>query len=195
MNKPGFLVLAAGSSQRFGSNKLLTPLPSGDCLLSQTLQKLPGGYDVHVVCHPHQQPIHSLLQNLDASFAANPAASSGMASSIVHGIQQTSEWQGWVICLADMPWINTGTYRQIVTALKPDNIVVPCTEHRGQWQRGNPVAFGSMFRPALLALTGSRGARSIVSAHPDRVHELSVKDHGILLDIDYPDDINKHAND
>ena len=195
VNKPGFLVLAAGSSQRFGDNKLLAPLANGERLLTRTLQQLPHGYGVHVVCHPHQQKVQALLQSQAISFTTNPLADSGMASSIVHGIQQTSAWQGWVICLADMPWIKTSTYEQIAQALTADNIVVPFTAHQEQWQRGNPVAFGSAFRSPLLALTGSGGARSILASHQTQVHELRVKDHGILLDIDYPDDINKHAND
>lgn len=195
MNDTGFLVLAAGSSHRFGNNKLLAPLPSGMSLLETTLRRLPQDHRVHVVCHPKHHDVQALLRTLHLPFSKNPKADYGMASSITHGITQTSEWPGWIICLADMPWIQTTTYQQIAQAITPDRIVVPITEHQGKALRGNPVGFGRHFRDKLISLQGDVGAKPLIATHARCVQALAVKDDGILLDIDYPDDINMHVID
>ena len=137
---------------------------------------------------------HSRQEQQHKTYSINPRAGDGMASSITQGVSQTRHWGGWVICLADMPWIQTATYQAIIEAVTPDAIVVPSTQQKGTVHRGNPVGFGKNYRSALEALLGDRGARSVVAAHGDRVKQVNVKDPGILLDIDYPDDINNHAN-
>jgi molybdenum cofactor cytidylyltransferase len=54
-------------------------------------------------------------------------------------------------------------------------------------RRGNPVAFGARHLPALLALEGEHGARSLLRSSP--VVEVTVDDPGILRDIDTPGDL------
>jgi molybdenum cofactor cytidylyltransferase len=54
-------------------------------------------------------------------------------------------------------------------------------------RRGNPVAFGALHLPALLALTGEHGARSLLKS--SSVVEVAVSDPGILRDIDTPNDL------
>jgi molybdenum cofactor cytidylyltransferase len=190
MTTPGFLILAAGAATRFGSDKMMARLPCGRPVLDSTLSELPKGHPVHVVCKPGHTALMDLLKKKDVPFSINPNASEGMATSLVSGLQNTRQWQGWVICLADMPWIRQGTYRSIMRALTPSNIVVPVINQGGKHQLGNPVAFGKDFRETLLALEGDHGARTVVHNNASAVVELDVKDHGILLDIDYPDDIN-----
>ncbi|MDX1693240.1 MAG: nucleotidyltransferase family protein [Ketobacteraceae bacterium] len=190
MSSVGFLVLAAGASSRFAGDKLSAVLPTGKSVLETTVAQLPAGYPRHLVCRSGHGSLSPLLEQYGISYSENPDAVSGMASSIRHGVQQTPDWEGWVICLADMPWIHTTTYRTIAAALKTDNIVVPVTDCQGTRRRGNPAAFGRNWYEALGELRGDRGARAIVAANPGRVREVNVKDPGILLDIDYPDDIN-----
>ena len=193
MSTAGFLILAAGAASRFGSDKLMARLPDDRQVLPGTLSELPPGYPVHVVCRPGHRAILELLEQKGLSWSQNPNPDAGMATSLITGVQNTPQWQGWVICLADMPWIQQHTYRSIMDTLTTSNIVVPVIDRDGHRQRGNPVAFGQDYRQALLALTGDCGARAVVRNNPEAVQEVCVKDRGILLDIDYPDDINNHA--
>ena len=55
-------------------------------------------------------------------------------------------------------------------------------------RRGHPVIFASGYRKELLALSGDRGARSVVERHPGCVVEVPVSAPGILTDVDTPEE-------
>jgi molybdenum cofactor cytidylyltransferase len=113
-----------------------------------------------------------------------------MAASLACGVQHAREADGWLIALADMPYVQPSTVAALAKAVgqgasaqNPAAIAAPLYQGR----RGNPVAFGHAHLPALLALAGDQGARSILKNNP--VNELTVDDPGILQDIDTPSDI------
>lgn len=191
MSTAGFLILAGGHSRRFGSNKLLAPLPSGQTLLETTLQQLPKHSPVFVVCQPGQASLINRLESIGVDYSSPEESRLGMGHSLSAGIKATQHWHGWVICLADMPWIKTATYRQIIAALSPDKIVVPQVVFEGNLRSGNPVGFGKSYSNELKRLQGDQGGKRVVQQYKHQVTPLCVKDPGILLDIDYPDDINK----
>lgn len=109
----------------------------------------------------------------------------GLASSLVHGLHQSpADCAGWVIALADMPYVQPASIAALVTALQDGaDIAVPVCQGR----RGNPVGFSRRYLPQLLALTGDRGARALLNAYP--VTEVPVNDTGIFQDIDLPEDL------
>ena len=93
---------------------------------------------------------------------------------------------GWIVALADMPWIAPATVVHIRTALERGaGLVAPF--HHGQ--RGHPVGFGKNFRDELLACKGDRGARDILQAHARALANVDVDDPGVLRDVDTPQDI------
>lgn len=198
----GFLVMAAGRGSRFGGNKLMAPLATNatpqnsvpHTLLHTTLMQLPEECPARVICDPENPALISAVKNLGFSPLLNPDASQGLGTSIATGVRHTGSWQGWVICLADMPWISTATYRQVAMAVADHRIVIPEYSQNGTKHPGHPVGFGSAFAQQLQALSGDRGGKAIVSANQAAVLRLNVKDPAILLDIDYPDDINNHRN-
>jgi molybdenum cofactor cytidylyltransferase len=109
-----------------------------------------------------------------------------MASSLVHGLRQSpADCAGWVIALADMPYVQPESIAAILTALQNGaDIAVPVCQGR----RGNPVGFSRRYLPQLLALTGDQGARALLNMYP--VTEVPVNDPGIFQDIDIPEDLS-----
>jgi molybdenum cofactor cytidylyltransferase len=92
--------------------------------------------------------------------------------------------QGWIIGLADMPYVTSATVAALRDALAAGAaIAVPLYQGR----RGNPVGFSGLHLAELLALQGDRGARALLAAHP--VTEVAVDDPGILRDIDTAADL------
>ena len=92
---------------------------------------------------------------------------------------------------ADMPWVSAETVRHIVETARDETggdsasrIVVPVLP---DGRRGHPVSFGAGHLPALARLTGDRGARVLLDAHPLRT--ITVADAGILRDVDMPSDL------
>jgi molybdenum cofactor cytidylyltransferase len=131
--------------------------------------------------------VAALLREAGCEVTVCLEAYSGMAASLVHGLQQTlPAAPGWIIALGDMPLVRVSTIRALGDALDGGaGIAVPVCEGR----RGNPVAFAASYLPALLALEGDQGARAIVRTSD--ATEVHVDDHGILDDIDTPSDLPK----
>jgi molybdenum cofactor cytidylyltransferase len=91
------------------------------------------------------------------------------------------EWDGCLVALADKPFVRRETALVVREALL-DRIVVPC--YGGEW--GHPVGFPRRLFPALAALHGESGGRSLIVAEASSACFLDVDDPGVQLDIDTP---------
>ncbi len=84
------------------------------------------------------------------------------------------DWDYLFLGLGDMPYIRRETLATAESAhgrraRRPRAcIVVPM--FRGS--AGHPVGFSREFFAELIALTGDRGARSVIDAHPDAVQRM-----------------------
>jgi molybdenum cofactor cytidylyltransferase len=185
------LLLAAGRGTRFGGEKLRVRLGSGDL----------AGEPVGVVALRHLRlavpQVVAVIRDDDRALAAELGANGarivrcanaddGMGASLACGVRATAAAQGWLVALADMPWIAPATIARVAAAIA-DGASVAAPFHRGE--RGHPVGFGAACYAALAALTGDEGARSVVAAQRDRVVRIEVDDAGILRDVDTPSDL------
>lgn len=181
------ILLAAGRGVRFGGHKLLTPLndttPLGIATARKLLAVLPQSL---VVVRPGDEILSARLSAEGMRVIACDRADEGMGASLSAGIAASRDAQGWVIALADMPFIEPGTIRGIVELLQRGAPIAAPSYHG---QRGHPVGFGSTLRDELLALRGDRGARDLLARHAAQLVSLPVDDPGILVDIDTPADI------
>jgi molybdenum cofactor cytidylyltransferase len=187
------VLLAAGAGTRFGGDKLLAPLPpaagaeTGVPIGVAACAHLRAAVDeVVAVVRPEDVVLTAALAAAGAAVVGCPRASEGMGASLACGVARAAQAQGWLIGLADMPWIVPWTMAMLATHLaRADAIVVP--RYRGR--RGHPVGFGVAHRAALLALHGDMGARGIVQAHAGSVIDVDVDDPGVLRDVDTPRDL------
>ena len=179
------LVLAAGSSVRFGRDKRRAALPDGRSLLVHSVERACTAFDdVRVVLREGEQG-EDLGLPAQCRVISNPDFALGLGHSLAAGAASLldSEAQAVAILLGDMPWIAPATLRKLAAEAGASTIVLPC--HGGQ--PGHPVLFGRDFWPALARLTGDEGARSLVQAHPACCVRLQVADAGVLQDVDRPD--------
>ena len=114
----------------------------------------------------------------------------GMGASLACGIAAACARypaaRGWVVGLADMPFVKQSTLTHIATALSDGAaIVAPTYEGR----RGHPVGFTAHYGARLAALGGDEGARHLIACEPAALRLLPVDDPGIHADIDTPDDL------
>ena len=186
----GVLVLAAGLSRRYGSDKRLADIGTGKPLLEQTLAQIVEADMAFLVVlrHDDLDYIDELTEKYPRGhFVRCPESALGMGYSLSFGVEQARfrRFTGIVVALGDMPGVEPATYRAVGRQLKSDNIIVP----RHQERTGNPVGFGSDFFDELKSIRGDRGAKEVWQNHPDRVEYLDLQDQGILIDIDIPDDI------
>lgn len=189
MNRPVGILLAAGRGRRFDPlgerNKLLQRLPGGEPVVVASARVLLAVLPrVVAVVPPDDGGVAEALRALGVEVSVCPEADSGMAASLVHAIRHSLPADGWLVALGDMPFVQPQTLRVLLDALGAGaGIAAPVQGGR----RGNPVAFGAVHLPALLALEGEHGARALLQSA--QVTLVAVEDPGIFRDIDTPADL------
>jgi molybdenum cofactor cytidylyltransferase len=187
------ILLAAGFSQRFGlEDKLLQRLPDGRMIAEAAGQHLIEAIPISVaVVRPGNTILAEALQLLGFRIVFCRKESIQMADSLKTALRHIAQWpeaDGFVIALADMPYIKPATIHAVSTTLQTEeSIAIPMY----QGKRGHPVGFSASYLEELLAIEGDEGARAVIRLHEDEVSFLNTDDEGILLDIDTPLDLNR----
>ncbi len=187
------VILAAGESRRMGKqNKLLLPI-GGEALLVKLVTSVCAsdvGQVIVVIGHEAEK-IRRELNELPLNFVYNPNFSEGMTTSIKYGVKEVSnECDGLMICLGDMPFINTSVINKLIHAYVKnrikgkDLIVVPVFKRR----RGNPVLFSIEFRNDILEHKKQSGCKEVIMKNSDSVMEIEMADKNMLLDVDTMED-------
>lgn len=181
------ILLAAGSGSRFGGQKLLHPstdgTPLGVAAARNLLAVLP--HSVAVV-RAGDEMLPELLAAEGMRLVANRRADRGLSASLAVGVAASADADGWIVMLADMPFIRIATIQRIL-ALLERGAPLAAPSYRGL--RGHPVGIGRAFRDELLALTGDQGAREVLFENDGLLELLEVDDAGVLIDVDTPADI------
>ncbi|OQY50914.1 MAG: hypothetical protein B6247_20580 [Candidatus Parabeggiatoa sp. nov. 2] len=113
------ILLAAGYSHRFGSDKLLHPLTDGTPVAIAAARKLLVAVDKTLaVVRPESTELADLLHNEGLQIITCAEAQAGMGASIACGAKASPEAQAWLIALADMPFIQSVTIQKLTTLLR-----------------------------------------------------------------------------
>ena len=179
------ILLAAGSGSRFGGEKLLAALPDGTPVGVAALEHLAPAVDAVVaVVRAQDTVLAAALAARGARVSVCPGAEQGMGASLAWGIRAAPVAAGWLIGLADMPWVQPATAARVVDALRAGaSIAAPGR----QGSRGHPVGFAADRYPDLVALSGDEGARAVLLRYP--VTLIDSEDAGILRDVDTRQDL------
>lgn len=181
------LLLAAGAGSRFGGDKLLALLPDGTGVGVTSARLLKGAVDEAVaVVRPSDAELARLLSAEGLRVLPFPGAAEGMGASLAYGVAATPEADGWVVALADMPFLEPGTVVAVAASLR-HGAWIAAPSYRGR--RGHPVGFAKGLFGELTALRGDRGARDILERHSGRTQLVAADDPGIILDLDTLDDL------
>lgn len=192
------ILLAAGRGVRFGGDKLMAPLPAAAHGVSagtpvgaaSCRHLLAAGVDVIAVVRPRDFLLHEALRATGAEVIECARADEGMGASLACGIAARRGAEGWIVALADMPWIAPATIMAVAAAIG-DGAEMAAPTYRGE--RGHPVAFAARYGNALSAATGDEGAREIIRARQWALRLLPVDDPGVVRDIDRPEDFAPHS--
>jgi len=183
------ILLAAGQSQRFGSDKLLYPLVAGVPMALMCARLLCQAVDdMIVVIRTDAQPLAQLLNAEGFQCVVCQHADEGMGTSLACGVQARAQAQAWVIALADMPFIQPSTIHSVVTRLRQGHAIV-APHYQGR--RGHPVGFQQLLGEQLMRLRGPQGAHALCQHYP--LTTFPCNDTGIHQDIDTPEDIMEVA--
>ena len=182
------VVLAAGASVRFGSDKRLFPVDGVPMLQRAIAAVIDSVAAVHVVLRDSDaRQLPALLgafladSRVQALLLDQPGL--GMGSNLARAVATLpAGCDGVLVMLADLPYLQAATASSVVAAGRVGSVVLPVLGEGGQ--RGHPVLFARAFFPRLQQLRGDSGARSILVEHSDALREVPVQDAGILRDMD-----------
>jgi molybdenum cofactor cytidylyltransferase len=178
------ILLAAGQGRRFGADKLLHPLADGTPMALAAARQLRAvlPHSIAVVADAEGE-LAGHLVGLGLQVVLNPNAAEGMGSSIAVGVAASPAARGWIIALADMPWVPSTVIRDVAEALvQGADIVAPACQGR----RGHPVGFSARHGAALQQLCGDAGARGIIAAHRASLQLIETAERGVVIDVDVP---------
>lgn len=189
----GALIVAAGFSRRFGSDKRRYVVADGDPLLLATVKVYSEVFpNVAVVLRDDDGPLaNDLLGDLEQRppiVVSTDQAHLGMGHSMADGVRGVAHWDYLFLALGDMPFVQATTLHALRHKMsdarhRGDALILrPRCDGRG----GHPVGFSCEYFGELTALKGDDGARPVVEVHAAELEYLDTSDRGVLTDIDRP---------
>lgn len=185
MTKAAAIVLAAGLGTRMGGRKMemtwkTRPLPVWPVRAAVEA----GCGPVVAVVGPGHDALDGPLVAAGARLVLNDQPEQGMASSIRRGLALVQDADCLFVLLGDMPLVTAAHLTRLLDALvAPATIAVPIFQGR----RGNPVLFHHSRFAELAALSGDKGARSLLTG--EGIVPVEMDDRAVLADIDTPEDL------
>jgi CTP:molybdopterin cytidylyltransferase MocA len=186
------LILAAGASSRMrGEDKLLKQVSARPLLRHIAETALATGAPVTVTLPPGDTPRRAALLGLPLQIVDVPDASEGMSRSLVRGVlaldRMAGRQDGVMILPADMPGFTADALSDLIARFRAE----PRLILRGgtpEGQPGHPAVFPHDLWPALAAVTGDEGGRSVMAKNQGRVRVIPLPGPMAILDLDTPED-------
>jgi molybdenum cofactor cytidylyltransferase len=180
------ILLAGGSGSRFrasgGGDKLLHPLADGTPIAVQSLRNLLAAVPrVVAVVRPGADDLAVRLRDAGADVTVCADAADGMGRTLAHAVRHAGAAGGYVVALADMPFIPPATIRAVAAAIVSGALIAAPSR---DGVRGHPVGFAARLGGPLAALAGDAGARELLRQHAAEIALLPTDDPGVLRDID-----------
>lgn len=180
----GLLLLAAGASRRLGTPKQLLSY-KGESLLRRAARTALASLcrPVVVITGAHRESVESEIADLPLEIVFNEEWAMGMGASIRAGTEYLTaraDTHAVVVMLCDQPRVETRIINELVAAYRATNAPLVTAKYDGT--HGVPALFDQRLYPALLALTGSQGAKSLILAHSAHLSEVPTPE--AALDVD-----------
>ena len=179
------LLLAAGSASRFGSDKLRHPLPHGVPIAVQSARHL-RSQAARVVVALRCAEMEALFRDEGCDTVVCENAAQGMGASLACAARAAGRSDGYLVALADMPFIRPTSIAAVRDALERG---APLAAPYFRSRRGHPVGIAGKFFESLLDLRGDEGAKRLLRENEKRLVKIPVGDPGVIRDIDTPSDL------
>jgi molybdenum cofactor cytidylyltransferase len=183
------VVLAAGSSSRLGTNKLLIDIGGETIVRRAARRALEAGLaPVIVVLGFEADRVTKALQGLDVMPVVNPDYAGGMHRSMQAGIGRVpADCEAAVVILADMPLVTSAMSAGLVARFRsgPEPLVISLY--------GDVQAPPTLYARALFPALGAAGqgcGRQIVRDHRDEAAAIHWPQ-ALLADLDHPEDLER----
>lgn len=139
--------------------------------------------EVILVLGHESGPIKARFEGSPIRVALNTNYREGLSTSIICGIRAADpQSKAFLIALGDQPLIRSEVVDLLVSAYEEGGkgIVLPAFGGLP----GHPVIFDLKYREELLSLTGDKGGKAIIAAHPEDVLQVEADTASVVYDID-----------
>jgi len=183
------VILAAGGASRFGSAKQLA-VHQNKTLLQHKIDTCCqlNQYPSYVVLGAAYQQIIAVTDFGNCQVIHNIHWHSGMSSSIKATITELGHhYDGILFLAADQLLISDKQLKHVIKAWQeqPSKLVAAKFED----EITIPAIFPSAYYEELIALSGDKGGKKVLLAHPNNL--LSIDLPQAKFDIDFPEDLHK----
>ena len=214
---PGIL-LGAGGSERFGSEKLLARLETGELLveralrvhlqsnlsrlifvtspnLGATISKEPGLFSYsHMVVEKKEDHWFTFSCIWGRGrFVINENSQEGMSSSILCGLRclkKSEKAVGALISLADLPLLSPETIDYLINEFQEETIGMLVPVFNGI--TGHPVIIDiNRFHRDISRIKGDVGLKILMEKYSKEVRKITWSDDSVIRDIDTKSDLEK----
>jgi len=191
----GIIILAAGNSSRLGKPKQLLKY-NGYTLLRNTIiqAKLVPNSVVIVVTGAYKKNVDKELATTAAKVVNNPEWETGMASSIVIGLDAlrtlNPEIKACIFTVCDQPFVTAQVFKDLLEQHLVTGKGIVASAYAETI--GTPMLFSNDYYEALFNLTGQDGAKKLAQLHKEDLATIPFEKGAI--DIDTTDDYNKLIN-
>jgi molybdenum cofactor cytidylyltransferase len=192
------VILSAGESSRMGRPKALLPVDGVRFIekIVTALRSTRVGEIIAVLGH-NAEEMREKINDLPVKIVVNPEYKQGQLSSLITAIRSIQSGEnsqsvdGILVHLVDHPYINAKLVDLMIDRFEQTKKLIVVPRHQGR--RGHPVIFSRALFPELLAAPVDQGAKTVVHAHRDQTLEIDTNDAGVTIDIDTPDEYQKHV--
>lgn len=188
------VLLAAGTSARMGTNKLLLSVAGESVLRRAARRALAAGLSPLVVVLGHEaERTRRELEGLDCQVVLNPRYEEGISSSRTAGLAALPlVTPAAVVILADMPRVSSEMIAALVARWRETGAPLVISQY-GDTDDGAiapPFLYDRALFPELLALSGGSCGQRVIKNHLDQAQIVSWPDTA-LADLDVPADYER----
>lgn len=184
------ILLAAGTSSRMGSNKMLFELDGESVLRGAARRMLAGGVSPLLVVLGHEaERAKQELAGLPCQVVINPNYEQGINSSLKTGVSAApAEAQAALVMLADMPFVTSEMLAGLIARYRSSDAPLVISDYEGV--NAPPMLYDRSLFDELLAMTGEGCGRQVVKRHRDEAEVLAWPA-AALADLDVPEDYER----
>ena len=190
------ILLAAGTSSRMGSNKMLFELHGESVLRGATRRALTGGLSPLLVVLGHQaERSRQELAGLPCQIVVNPDYEQGITSSLRAGLgalpevaPEMPEIIAAMVMLADMPFVTAEMIAAMIERYRNSRAPLVVSDYEGV--HAPPILYDGALFGELLAMTETGCGKQVVKRHRHEAEVLAWPA-AALADLDVPDDYER----
>lgn len=112
----------------------------------------------------------------------NSHPETGISSSMKLGL--LSEADACLFMVADQPWLRAETLEGLILRFLDSSKGMAAVSKNGE--PGNPCIFSRKYYDSLMELTGDKGGKRVLKAHPEDVVLYEIENEKELTDVDRP---------